>query len=96
MVHDVSVFIYEGHIFSFELEKVRCGPRSWVVNQLIWEPKFLATIHLIFFPLPISSHDTFNDSWELGIHTDGWTNLEVKIVQGLWDKKGSRRSQRRE
>ncbi len=39
--HDASVFIYEGHIFSFEVEKVRCGPRVWVVNQLIWEPKIL-------------------------------------------------------
>ena len=39
--HDASVFIYEGHIFSFEVKKVRCGPHVWVVNQLIWEPKVL-------------------------------------------------------
>ncbi len=39
--YDASVFIYEGHIFSFELEKVRCGPSIWVVNQLMWDPKIL-------------------------------------------------------
>ena len=40
-LHDASVFIYEDLIFTFELEKMRCGPRIWVVNHLIWEPKVL-------------------------------------------------------
>ncbi len=40
-LYNVSVFIYESYILSFEVKKVRCGPRVWVVNQLIWDPKVL-------------------------------------------------------
>ena len=28
-------------ILSFELKKMRRGPRIWVMNQLIWEPEIL-------------------------------------------------------
>ena len=41
VVHDTSVIIYEGHIFTFKMKKVRCGPRIWIVHQLIWESKVL-------------------------------------------------------
>ena len=40
-LHDASIFIYEDLMFSFELEKMRCGPRIWVVSHLIWEPEVL-------------------------------------------------------
>ena len=40
-LHGVSVFIYKDLILSFELEKMRFGPRIWVVYHLIWETEIL-------------------------------------------------------